>query len=160
LAAGLVKTFQGHVPKLLRHPCGFKVVNELYTNANGRQRRCLSAEFYGREMLLFGQVPESLLQANSAHAVVPKGVSICELGCLDGQESAPKRLEELLRETDATGRQKIVQQLGINLIPIMEKGLLDPVIVHGWASLPVLSACRGLAMRLCVCTHAISPCGS
>lgn len=47
------------------------------------------------------------------------------------QQSTPKTLKELLKETDATGRQKIIQQLSINLIPIMEKGLLDPVIVHG-----------------------------
>ncbi len=46
-------------------------------------------------------------------------------------------LKGLLEKADATTRQKIVQQLSINLLPIMEKGLLDPVIVHGCSVLPI-----------------------
>ena len=40
-------------------------------------------------------------------------------------------LKGLLDNADATTKQKLVQQLSINLLPIIEKGLLDPVIVHG-----------------------------
>ncbi len=37
----------------------------------------------------------------------------------------------MLDKADATGKLRIVQQMSINIIPIIEKGLLDPVITHG-----------------------------
>ncbi len=51
-----MKTFRGQVVKLMRHPCGSRVINELYTRASGKQRKLLAAEFYGREMVIFSQV--------------------------------------------------------------------------------------------------------
>ena len=42
-------------------------------------------------------------------------------------------LQEVLKQTDATGKMRIIQQMSINIIPIVEKGLLDPVVTHGWA---------------------------
>ena len=51
--AGLMKAFKGQVVKMLRHPCGSRVINELYTAASTKQRRALCAEFYGREAVLF-----------------------------------------------------------------------------------------------------------
>lgn len=50
---GVMKGFKGHVVRLLRHPCGSRVINELYTAASTKQRRGLTAEFYGREAVLF-----------------------------------------------------------------------------------------------------------
>ncbi len=47
------------------------------------------------------------------------------------QDAAPKNLAETLSSMDDTAKYKVMQQMSINLIPIMEKGLLDPVIVHG-----------------------------
>ena len=47
-------------------------------------------------------------------------------------QEAPQGLQEVLKQTDATGRMRIIQQMSINIIPIVEKGLLDPVITHGW----------------------------
>ncbi len=67
------------------------------------------------------------------------------------QDAAPKSAETLLKETDATGRQKIVQQMSINLIPIMEKGLLDPVIVHG--CVPVSLALQFRPLCICGAVH-------
>ncbi|EIE25301.1 ARM repeat-containing protein [Coccomyxa subellipsoidea C-169] len=98
---GFLKAFKGQVVKLLRHPCGSRVINELYLRASGKQRTVLAAEFYGREMILFSQ------------------------------DAAPKNLAETLSSMDDTAKYKVMQQMSINLIPIMEKGLLDPVIVHG-----------------------------
>ncbi|KAK9908988.1 hypothetical protein WJX75_005639 [Coccomyxa subellipsoidea] len=97
---GLIKTFKGQLVKLLRHPCGSKVIDELYLRASGKQRTVMAAEFYGREMILFSQ------------------------------DAAPKTLSETLSKLDNTGKQRMVLQMSINLIPIMEKGLLDPIIVH------------------------------
>ena len=48
-----MKAFKGQVVKMLRHPCGSRVINELYTAASTKQRRALCAEFYGREAVLF-----------------------------------------------------------------------------------------------------------
>ena len=47
-------------------------------------------------------------------------------------QEAPQGLQEVLKQTDATGKMRIIQQMSINIIPIVEKGLLDPVITHGW----------------------------
>jgi hypothetical protein len=46
------------------------------------------------------------------------------------KDAAPKTLSETLSKLDDTGKQRMVLQMSINLIPIMEKGLLDPIIVH------------------------------
>ena len=54
--AGLMKVFKGQAVKMLRHPCGSRVINELYTAASTKQRRALTAEFYGRETALFQKV--------------------------------------------------------------------------------------------------------
>lgn len=51
--AGVMKAFKGQVVRMLRHPCGSRVINELYTAASTKQRRALCAEFYGREAVLF-----------------------------------------------------------------------------------------------------------
>ena len=48
-----MKAFKGQVVRMLRHPCGSRVINELYTAASTKQRRALTAEFYGREAMLF-----------------------------------------------------------------------------------------------------------
>lgn len=50
----LVKAVKGHVPELLRHPCGASVLEELYNIASTAQRDVLAAEFYGKEYVLFG----------------------------------------------------------------------------------------------------------
>lgn len=69
--AGFMKTFKGQVVKLLRHPCGSRVINELYTRASGKQRKLLAAEFYGREMVIFSQVLGHLLEVFCGGASVP-----------------------------------------------------------------------------------------
>ena len=51
--AVFMKAFKGQVVRMLRHPCASRVVNELYTAASTKQRRTLTAEFYGREAMLF-----------------------------------------------------------------------------------------------------------
>lgn len=50
----LVKAVKGHVPELLRHPCGATILEELYNIASAAQRDTLAAEFYGKEYVLFG----------------------------------------------------------------------------------------------------------
>ena len=62
---GVMKVFKGHVVRLLRHPCGSRVINELYTAASTKQRRGLTAEFYGREAVLFHEASSSSCQPPS-----------------------------------------------------------------------------------------------
>lgn len=76
-AAGLIKTFKGQLVKLLRHPCGSKVIDELYLRASGKQRTVMAAEFYGREMILFSQVLPDVL----AFSLSVSRLTGC-LGCL------------------------------------------------------------------------------
>lgn len=54
---------------------------------------------------------------------------IGQCGCV---QEVPQGLQDVLKRADATGKLRIVQQMSINIIPIIEKGLLDPVITHGW----------------------------
>ena len=60
--------FKGHVVRLLRHPCGSRVINELYTAASTKQRRALTAEFYGREAVLFHEVSSPSCQPHMIQA--------------------------------------------------------------------------------------------
>lgn len=50
------------------------------------------------------------------------------------QADAPSSLSELLAKVDPSGRRSIVRNMSIQLIPIMEKGILDPVLSHRRAS--------------------------
>lgn len=46
------------------------------------------------------------------------------------QDKAPESLTAVLSEADATKQRAVIQRLAIHLLPIMEKGLLDPVLSH------------------------------
>ncbi|KAK9834069.1 hypothetical protein WJX81_007630 [Elliptochloris bilobata] len=98
--AGLLRLVQGQVPHLLRHPCAAAVVDELYDRSSGAQRNALAAEFFGKEYVLFAQ------------------------------DKAPDSLAAVLQEADAKKQHAVIQRLAIHLLPIMEKGLLDPVLSH------------------------------
>lgn len=54
--AGVLKTFQGHISFLLRHPCGASVVNALYDRCDTAQRDRMAAELYGKEYTILTQV--------------------------------------------------------------------------------------------------------
>jgi hypothetical protein len=49
------------------------------------------------------------------------------------QGAAPATLADLLKDRDARTARAVIQRMSIALIPIMEKGMLDPPIVHRWA---------------------------
>ena len=55
-AAEVFKVIKGHVPGLLKHPCGAAVVDELYSVASAQQRSALAAEFFGKEYSIFSSV--------------------------------------------------------------------------------------------------------
>ncbi|PRW61613.1 pumilio-like protein 24 [Chlorella sorokiniana] len=103
---GLLKAFRGHLGELLRHPAGNHVVDDLYAVADARQRNLMAAEFYGKEYVLF------------------------EGGTLNNAEGAPAHLAELMARVDGAKQRSIIQHMSKDLIPIMEKGLVDCPLVH------------------------------
>lgn len=124
--AGLLRLVQGQVPQLLRHPCGAAVVDELYGRSSGAQRNALAAEFFGKEYVLFSQVRSSPLHPVPGACVGPIQAEVG--GCK--QDKAPDGLAAVLRDADAAKRRAVIQRLAIHLLPVMEKGLLDPVLSH------------------------------
>lgn len=42
-----MRIFKGHVAKLLRHPCGSTVIDELYRAGNAQQQAAMASELYG-----------------------------------------------------------------------------------------------------------------
>lgn len=54
--ADVLSAVKGHVPMLLRHPCGAAVIDEIYNMVSASQRNHLAAEFYGKEFTLLSQV--------------------------------------------------------------------------------------------------------
>lgn len=123
--AGLLRLVQGQVPQLLRHPCGAAVVDELYGRSSGPQRNALAAEFFGKEYVLFSQVRSHFCTC----AWRLFGLTQAEVGG-HKQDKAPDGLAAVLREADAAKRRAVIQRLAIHLLPVMEKGLLDPVLSH------------------------------
>jgi hypothetical protein len=55
------------------------------------------------------------------------------------QGAAPASLEALLETANARTAQNVLQRMTININPILEKGMLDPELVHRWA---ITSAAR------------------
>eukprot|EP00884_Botryococcus_braunii_P004155 jgi/Botrbrau1/13740/Bobra.0356s0016.1 len=132
--AGLVKAVQGQVPALLRHPCGAAVISELYSVASSRLRNLMASEFYGKEFVVFGE------------------------------SAAPASLEALLQDADAKTARNVLQRIALSLTPIVEKGMLDPPLVHRLtaeylrAAPPAtvketVEALAGPALLRCVHTH-------
>ncbi|PSC67090.1 pumilio-like protein 24, partial [Micractinium conductrix] len=103
---GLLKAFRGHLGELLRHPAGSHVVDDLYAVADARQRNLMAAEFYGREYVLF------------------------ESGTLNNSDGTPAHLSDLMSRVDGAKQRSIIQHMSKDLIPIMEKGLVDCPLVH------------------------------
>ena len=46
------------------------------------------------------------------------------------QGLAPASLQELLAGVSVTKRRLILQRMAVHLVPIMEKGMVDPVLTH------------------------------
>ncbi|KAK9786572.1 hypothetical protein WJX73_000347 [Symbiochloris irregularis] len=97
---GVLKTFQGHIGFLLRHPCGASVVNVLYDRCDTAQRDRMAAELYGKEYTVLTQ------------------------------EAAPGSLEEALSGLAPPQRRAVLQRLHLHLHPIMEKAMVDPHLTH------------------------------
>ncbi|KAL4423682.1 hypothetical protein ABPG75_000983 [Micractinium tetrahymenae] len=102
----LLKAFRGHLGELLRHPAGTHVVDDLWSVADTKQRNLMAAEFYGKEYVLF------------------------ESGTINNTEGAPSHLADLMARVDGAKQRSIIQHMSKDLLPLMEKGLVDCPLAH------------------------------
>ena len=100
----LTARFRGRLAPLLRHPTAAAVVDELYARAAPAARDLMAAEFYSREAVL--------LPASGAGAGVPASLAAALAGA------------------DAARRRATLARLAATLTPVVEKGMLDAVLVH------------------------------
>lgn len=99
--SGLIARVRGRLGPLLRHPTAAAVVNELYSRATPASRDGMAAEFYSREAVL-----------------------------LPSSGPMPANLAAALAGADAAKRRATLARLAATLTPVVEKGMLDPVLVH------------------------------
>jgi len=106
----LLQHVKGKVRALAKHPVGSQVLESLYFPAPPAQRLAMRCEFYGSEFAFFG--------AGGADA---RG---------GGGDEAPRNLREAMRAKPAAQRQGMLRQMNAALLPILEKGLVSPSLVH------------------------------
>ncbi len=82
------------------------MLDDLYSQASGEQRRMMAAEFYGKEYSLFGS------------------------GTLNNTKGAPESLASLLSAVEGQKQLSIVKHVASTLTPVMEKGLVDNQLAH------------------------------
>jgi pumilio family protein 6 len=105
----LLAHVKGKVRALAKHPVGSQVLESLYFPAPPAQKLAMRCEFYGSEFAFFG--------AAGADANAKGG-------------DAPKNLREAMRLKPAAQRQGMLRQMNAALLPILEKGLVSPSLVH------------------------------
>jgi len=108
----LLQNVKGQVTSLARHPVGSQILEHLYHSAKGEQRAQMQAEFYGGEFVHF----------SNASAMTKK----------DGKNTnkEPPTLKDILLQKPAMQRQNTLKNISRSILPILEKGLVSPLIVH------------------------------
>jgi len=105
----LLAHVKGKVRALAKHPVGSQVLESLYFPAPPAQKLAMRCEFYGSEFAFFG--------ASGADADAKGG-------------DAPKNLRDAMRLKPAAQRQGMLRTMNAALLPILEKGLVSPSLVH------------------------------
>ena len=108
----LLQNVKGQVTSLARHPIGSQILEHLYHSAKGEQRAQMQAEFYGGEFVHF----------SNASSMTKK----------DGKNTnkEPPTLKNILLQKPAMQRQNTLKNISRSILPILEKGLVSPLIVH------------------------------
>ena len=108
----LLQNVKGQVTSLARHPIGSQILEHLYHSAKGEQRAQMQAEFYGGEFVHF----------SNASSMTKK----------DGKNAnkEPPTLKDILLQKPAMQRQNTLKNISRSILPILEKGLVSPLIVH------------------------------
>ena len=108
----LLQHVKGKVRALAKHPVGSQVLESLYFPAPPAQRLAMRCEFYGSEFAFFG--------AGGADSRDSRG----------DPAAPPRNLREAMRLKPAAQRQGMLRQMNASLLPILEKGLVSPSLVH------------------------------
>ena len=95
---------KGSVRSLAKHPVASQVLESLYFPAPPKEKLAMRVEFYGSEFALFG-------------AAGDQGIAVTSLR------------DAMLRKPVAQ-RQGMLRQMNAALLPILEKGLVSPSLVH------------------------------
>jgi len=100
------------VTSLARHPVGSQILEHLYHSAKGEQRSQMQAEFYGGEFVHF---------LNASSRTKQEGKN---------SNKEPTTLKDILLQKPAMQRQNTLKNISRAILPILEKGLVSPLIVH------------------------------
>ena len=108
----LLQNIKGQVTSLARHPVGSQILEHLYHSAKGEQRAQMQAEFYGGEFVHF---------LNASSSTKKEGKN---------SNKEPTTLKDILLQKPAMQRQNTLKNISRAILPILEKGLVSPLIVH------------------------------
>ena len=108
----LFRLFPAHTPRLLKHPYGTDVINDLYFKCTAAQQHVLMMACYGQRVM-----------AADADAEADE----CEMR--EGVED-PSSFEVVFRKADAVRRASALQKMHGLLTVVIEKGLLVNRLVH------------------------------
>ena len=108
----LLQNIKGQVTSLARHPVGSQILEHLYHSAKGEQRSQMQAEFYGGEFVHF---------LNASSMTKKEGKN---------NNKEPTTLKDILLQKPAMQRQNTLKNISRAILPILEKGLVSPLIVH------------------------------
>jgi len=108
----LLQNIKGQVTSLARHPVGSQILEHLYHSAKGEQRSQMQAEFYGGEFVHF---------LNASSRTKQEGKN---------SNKEPTTLKDILLQKPAMQRQNTLKNISRAILPILEKGLVSPLIVH------------------------------
>jgi len=108
----LLQNIKGQVTSLARHPVGSQILEHLYHSAKGEQRAQMQAEFYGGEFVHF---------LNASSRTKQEGKN---------SNKEPTTLKDILLQKPAMQRQNTLKNISRAILPILEKGLVSPLIVH------------------------------
>jgi len=101
----LLANVKGRVRVLAKHPVGSQVLEALYWPAPNACKRDMECEFYGSEFAMFGAA--GLAQGKAASS-----------------------LREAMLAKPIAQRQGMLREMNKTLLPILEKGLVSPSLIH------------------------------
>jgi pumilio homology domain family member 6 len=100
----LLQNIKGQVTSLARHPIGSQILEHLYHSAKTDQRVKMQCEFYGGEFVHFSSQQQ--------------------------QQQQQLSLKDILLKKPTMQRQNTLKNISRSILPILEKGLVSPLIVH------------------------------
>ena len=109
----LLQHVKGQVTSLARHPVGSQILEHLYHSANGEQRAQMQAEFYGGEYVHFLNATMTKKEGNN-----------------NNNNKEQTTLKDILLQKPAMQRQNTLKNISRSILPILEKGIVSPLIVH------------------------------